>query len=124
MDDLQTNAVYKWNEVRGYRLPLDAWTTNPEVEWFLQREVKRNGIATLTAKYGMQCVPRSSVAGCTDCYTCTRTFREWLLGASTVIPGFKCLDYGEVSVHAEIGPGSTVAAMTYWKTSPEVHKKD
>jgi hypothetical protein len=30
-----------------------------------------------------------------------------------------CRHTGEMTIHAEIGPGFAVKAMTYWKTTPE-----
>jgi len=120
------NAVmYGKAEGRPYSLPLDTWTKNPELEAFLGEVVRREGAGALAAKYGMQCSPQAP-ASCPDCLVCTKTSHDWRLGAAAAQVGFtpimKCLDYGEILARADVGPGSHVSAMTYWKTTPEVPK--
>jgi hypothetical protein len=97
---------------------FDVWRKNPGAEAFLRDRLQTEGLASLTTKHGMQCVPQAS-ADCADCSVCSSTFPGKTLGASGI--AFACVDYGQMFVRAEIGPGTRVIAMTYWRT-PE--KKD
>jgi hypothetical protein len=120
-------VMYGKPEGRPYSLPLDTWTKNPKVEAFLRAVVQQEGARALAAKYGMQCSPQPAAASCLDCLACTKTSHDWRLGPAAFQIGFtpiwKCVDYGEILVHADVGPGPRVSAMTYWKTTSEVSKQ-
>jgi hypothetical protein len=123
-NDLEQAASYPGSRGGPRRLPLDTWTRNPRLEAFLAGALKTESVGVVAAKYGMQCLPSAQDVGCTDCFTCRKTFREWAMGMVTpplpiYMEIFKCVDWGEVLVQTEVGPGSLVTAMTYWKTTPE-----
>ena len=99
-------------------LPNDQWVRNPGVEAFLRDTLRAEGFASLTGKYGMQCVPRAEPAGCSDCHVCSANFPGTAITMKPALPFLfapymTCIDYGEMSVRAEIGPGQTVNATTY-----------
>ena len=126
-NDLEKAASYPegWGGRRS--LPVDTWTRNPDLEAFLRAALKTENVGTIATKYGMQCLPASQGSGCDDCFACRKTVREWRMGMATppipiYMEVFKCVDYGEVLVQAAIGPGQTVTAMTYWKTTPEARE--
>jgi hypothetical protein len=98
-----------------YLQSLDAWTRHPAVERFVEAIVRTGGIARLETENGMQCVARATDTGCSDCFTCRATIREWGRDAS---PASACMDYGTIRVQVEVGPNSAVTAMTYWQTTP------
>jgi hypothetical protein len=109
-------------------LPHDVWTPNPELEAFLRDALKAAGVRSLAAKYALQCLPPPLEAGCSDCATCRKTVKEWRMGSipppvPLYMPIWKCVDYGEVLVQADIGPGSSIKAMTYWQTSSEARQQ-
>jgi len=106
----------------GYNpLPRDVWTTNPELEAFLRTVLQTEGAGALSAKYGLQCAPSDSA--CVGCVTCRKTIKEWRMRIDQLpLPMYACVDYGEVLVQADVGPGSAVKAMTYWKTTPEARE--
>jgi hypothetical protein len=68
------------------------------------------------ADYRLECSPRASAAACTDCFICIDKFQDNRLG-------LPCVDYGTMLIHIELGPGSEVAAMTYWKTTRAAREK-
>jgi hypothetical protein len=121
-NDLEFAATI--NHVGGgyYPLPHDAWTINPRLEGFLRNALKTEGFDSLTTKYGMQCVASRRDAGCQDCFTCRKSVKEWTLGSMALLPGFKCVDWGEVLVQADLGPGSSLKAVTYWRTTPDARE--
>ncbi len=120
---LEGAALYPNSNLNA--LPLDVWTENPRLERFIRESVKNDGTSSL-ARYGMQCTPSSQATGCSDCFTCTKTFRDFRFGMASGLPiyieSYKCVDYGDILMRAEIGPSSRVIAMTYWKTTPEGRK--
>jgi hypothetical protein len=122
-----TAVLYDKPEGRPYSLPLDTWTKNPKLEAFLRKVVEREGAGALAAKYNMRCSPQPTATGCPDCLACTKTSHDWRLGPAAFQIGFtpiwKCVDYGEILVQADVGPGRHVSAMTYWKTTSEVSKQ-
>src|SRR5260370_21674722 len=79
-DPLETAALYGKPEGRPYSLPLDTWTRNPGLEAFLRQVVKGGGISALVAKYEMRCTPSPPETGCSECFVCSRTIRDWRLG--------------------------------------------
>jgi hypothetical protein len=62
------------------------------------------------ADYRLDCSPRSGIPACADCFICSDNFQDNRVG-------FGCVSYGTMLMQIEIGPGSQVAAMTYWKTT-------
>jgi len=125
-NDFEREAMYPQARGGDATLPLDTWTRNPSLEAFIGRALKTEGLSAIAAKYALQCFPAEGRAGCSDCFTCRKAFRDWRIEFRTPpVPIYieiaKCSDYGEVLVEATIGPGSAVQAMTYWKTTPEAH---
>jgi hypothetical protein len=114
-NELESNALYRIRagEEPNYALPIDTWTRNPRLEAFIQKTIEENGAQAVIAKYRLQCSPRPTAVSCTDCFICSDSFRDYRLGFPT------CVDYGTMLMHLEIGPGSKVAAMTYWTTTRE-----
>lgn len=104
--------------------PGDAWREDGALEIFLRNRLKTQSVAAVAARYGLQCLPRDQAIGCSDCFTCRTTVKQWRFGQSIPLPSLalKCVDYGEVLVQAEIGPHASVKAMTYWRTSPEARE--
>lgn len=113
-------AASQFNEnLNRFDPPPDTWTPNKHLEVFIHGTVEGEGVEALKTRYGMQCLPRSGEPNCKDCLTCTTTFRDWRLDTLPIyIEWYKCVDFGEVLVNVDVGPGTTVKAMTYWKTSP------
>lgn len=105
--------------------PPDAWKEDGSLEIFLRRALKTQSVAAVAARYGLQCLPRDEPSGCNDCFICRTTVKQWRFGQMPIplpVLAIKCVDYGEVLVQAEIGPQSSIKAMTYWKTSPEARR--
>jgi len=119
---LESAALYRSTSDNRFLRALDTWTPNKDLETFIHETVENEGVDALRTKHGMQCVPRYAEPDCRDCLTCTTTLRDRRLGMHTGLPiyieWFKCEDYGEVLVNVDLGPGSSVKAMTYWRTSP------
>jgi len=114
------SAASHWELANSHLLPANAWTKNPKLEAFLKEVIQAGGVASLRTTYGMQCFPRASSDGCADCYACSKTFPgKRLAMASTGSPLYGrdllCVDDGEMFVKAEIGPGSAISAMSFWK---------
>lgn len=110
------------NAVGNPHGPPDKWREDRDLEIFLRDALKTQSATAIAARYGLQCLPRDQAIGCSDCFTCRASVRQWQLGAKSIplpVLAIKCVDYGEVLVQAEIGPQSSVKAMSYWKTSPE-----
>ena len=103
------------------RLPFATWVNNEKLDTFLRKAVDEGGAESLVAKYGFQCSARPAAAPCADCYTCRRTVPQVateLFGLTTV-----CVGEGDMFLHVDIGPGSTVRAMSYLQAGPEVRRK-
>lgn len=103
------------------RLPFATWVNNERLDAFLRKAVEVGGAESLVAKYGFQCSAQPAATPCADCYTCQRTVPQVateLRGMTTV-----CVGEGDMLLHVDIGPGSTVRAMSYWQASPEVRRK-
>lgn len=119
-NDLEKAAEYPQAQVRTRSLavrslPVDAWVQNSDLERFLKEALTKGPPDAIAEKYGMQCVPKNQAA-CPDCRSCRKSFREWRMGMD-IPPIFKCVDLGEVLIQADIDPGPSVRAMTYWKTT-------
>jgi hypothetical protein len=107
--------------------PHDTWIENRRLEEFIRDASKTGGISSVAAKYGMQCVPSKRDTACSDCLSCDKTVKEWVLVTTPPpipisIEMWKCVDWGEVLVRVDAGPGSSIKAMTYWKTTPQARK--
>lgn len=107
--DLEEAARYYVRSEGGYSKPLNTWVDNPKLEAFLRDALRRGGIQGLRVDHGLECTQHLS---CADCWTCARTLpiseHEWVLS------GPVCRRAGELLIHADIGPGPSVRAMTYW----------
>lgn len=94
-----------------HMVPFDAWVDNPKVAAFLHKVVEQEGKATLVSSYGFQC-KAAPTPDCPDCSSCTRTMprvRDNLYGL------VGCLNDGVMRFQVNVGPGSSVRAMTYWR---------
>ena len=115
---LQSAARY-WEGLQDkpqYNLPIDAWTRNPELETFIRNAIEAKGMQRVIADYRLDCSPRPSAPACADCFVCSDKFQDNRFG-------LPCVNYGTISMHIEIGPGTEVAAMTYWKTTRAAREK-
>jgi len=98
----------------GHLQPFNTWVERPSLAAFLQRGIDQGGRTRLVSEYGFQCTSPSEAA-CRDCLTCTRSVRtEQIYLMWTGAPD--CENTGEILVRAHIGPGSSVKAITYWRT--------
>ena len=116
---LEVAAAWPHTSARS-PLPHDSWAENPGLQEFLREALKTEGIGSVAAKYGMQCIPSARDTGCADCFSCTKTIKYWMI--DTVPLMWKCDDWGEVLVRVDAGPDSSIKAMTYWKTTPQARK--
>ena len=114
-DSLEVAARYKDDVNGGYDLPSDVWTRNRDVEFLLRSVVKTEGVAALWSEFHMQCFP-APTTGCADCQHCTASRRQEY--AVLRFPVSYRDNRGEILIRAEVGPGSTVSAMTYWRKRP------
>ncbi len=128
-EGLQTAAHYPNNvNIRaGLMSARDRWVRNPGAEAFLRTALRSERATTLADKHGMQCTAQPS-AGCTDCYVCDTAFPFSAISMSNAIPfmfapRLSCTADGEVFLRAEIGPGDSVTAMTFWQTPKKDEKK-
>ena len=114
-EPLEIASTYPFSYETGYMLPLNTWVRNEKLEAELHKAVKADGIGRLTSYYQLQCLPHSTPTGCADCYACSRTVakRHHVGSFSNII--MHCRSDGEMLIRADVGPGSTVSAMTYWK---------
>ena len=115
-----TAAVYYSNNTFwfGNEEQIRRWTTNPRLDRFLRSTIAADGIASLSKKHGLHCVPRTTLDNCADCYSCTgRVAAEEIdLTRSLLYTG--CTENGTVAIRADIGPGDTATSMTYWEPRP------
>lgn len=109
--DLEEAARYGVMSEGGYSKPLNTWVDNTELETFLRDALRRSGIEGLRSGYGFDCSQRSR-AGCLDCWHCAKTLP--LSEAEWVVSGPVCRRAGELLIRADVGPGASVRAMTYW----------
>lgn len=115
---LQSAARY-WEGLQDkpqYNFPIDAWTRNPELETFIRNAIEAKGMQRVIADYRLDCSRRPSAPACADCFVCSDKFQDNRFG-------LPCVNYGTISMHIEIGPGTDVAAMTYWKTTRAAREK-
>ncbi|MBI3197617.1 MAG: hypothetical protein HYZ40_08905 [Rhodospirillales bacterium] len=89
-----------------YDKPDNTWVDNPKMAVFIADYVKENGVKWLGIRYGFECAPKPG-GDCPDYFVCT-------LSRSGVVDYF-CQPDGDLFVKAEIGPGTSVRAQTYWR---------
>lgn len=100
---------------------MDRWVENPRLDDFLHRKIQSDGLASTAKRYGLQCEAAPVSDNCPTCSVCTTSFKgEAVRMGGLFAPHLSCGDHGQVSVRAEIGPGSTVKSMTYWANPPKV----
>lgn len=94
-----------------YMVAFDAWADNPTVAAFLHKVVAQEGRTALVSSYGFQCkaVPTPD---CLDCSSCTRTMPRIRDNYYSFVG---CVNDGVMRFQANVGPGSSVRAMTYWQ---------
>ena len=102
-------AYYSGNK----RLPFNAWVRNEKLELALHETLEKGGIQLVVSKYLFQCSPQPS--DCADCYVCTRTVQKTYDYFTFGNLATSCQAEGEMMLRAEIGPGSTVSATSFWK---------
>jgi hypothetical protein len=113
MNDIWIGNAYRrdisrWEE-GVYERPVNAWVDNPQMAAFVRNSVQRTSVKWLSIQYGFSCAPKTG-EDCPDCFVCTVSRG----GVVNVIDG-KCQPDGDLFIKAEIGPGTTVRAMTYWR---------
>jgi hypothetical protein len=108
----KSNYLVARGQRPNYDLPIDTWTRNPRLEAAVRSAVESTGVQAVIAKYRLQCSPRPSAVGCSDCYICSDSFQVYQLAKFA-----RCPDFGTMLIHLEIGPGSKAVAMTYCKTT-------
>ncbi len=114
-DPAEHASAYPYSYDLGYRLPFNTWVRNQKLEVALHEAVEAGGIERVTSQYRLQCTPRSMPSNCTDCYVCSRTIPKTYNAGSLGNLAMSCRDDGEMMLRADVGPGSTVSAMTFWK---------
>jgi hypothetical protein len=104
---------------------LNQWIASPRLDDFLRRKIQSEGLASLSKRYGLQCIAHPAPEGCSTCSLCTTSFSGEVISMSGVffVPRLYCADYGQVSIRAEIGPGDAVKSMTYWAVPAAVRKE-
>ena len=103
--DAYTRDVFRSGD-RVYDKPANTWVDNPKMAAFVANYIERNGVKWLGIRYGFECTPKPG-GDCPDCFVCT-------LARPGVIND-ECQPDGDLFVKAEIGPGTSVRAMTYWR---------
>lgn len=89
-----------------YRQPTNTWIENPQMASFVADTIKGQSMHFLAYRLGFKCLPNLD-GDCPDCLVCT-------LNKPGVI-GHDCRPDGDLFVKAEIGPGTSVRAQTYWR---------
>lgn len=103
--DAYTNNPFR-HPAGVYDEPANTWIDNPKMAAFVADFIDRAGVKWLSVRYRFECTPKPG-GDCSDCFICT-------LNRPGVI-GHDCQPDGDLFVKAEIGPGTTVRAMTYWR---------
>lgn len=92
-------------------VPFDAGVDNPTVAAFLRKVVEQEGKSALVSSYGFQC-QAGPTPDCLDCSSCTRTMHRIRDNHCSFVG---CVNDGVMRFQADVGPGSSVRAMTYWR---------
>ena len=107
MNDVWVGSAYTLDYGSpDYREPVNTWIDNPKMAAFLADSLQRQGKNALVYWHGFKFSPKPD-GNCPDCVVCT-------LSLAGVI-GHDCQPDGDLFVKAEIGPGTSVRAMTYWR---------
>jgi hypothetical protein len=93
-------------EPSEYREASNTWIDNPKMAAVLMGHLERLGRNGLVIRYGFNCSPKAD-KDCPDCQVCT-------LSLAGVI-AYDCKPDGDLFIKAEVGPGTNVRAMTYWR---------
>lgn len=111
VQDAYAPDILRWVDSNNpvYDRPANAWVDNPRMAAFVANSVERTGVKWLGIQYGFECVPKLG-EDCPDCFVCTLS-----RGGVINVIGGKCQPDGDLFVKAEIGPGKTVRAQTYWR---------
>ena len=115
-DPLDDATNYRWL-INGKRYfePINAWVRHEELEALLLKAYREGGLQSLTSRYGLECTPRLLTPPCDTCFTCRRTIPKTRAEQE---PRFGQCQVGEMSFQADVGPGWTMTAMTFWKRPP------
>lgn len=113
MNDIWVGTAYsrdlrRWED-GVYDRPANAWVDNPKMAAFVRNSIERTGVKWLSIQYGFACAPEPG-GDCPDCFVCTVS-----RGGVVNVVDQKCQPDGDLFVRAEIGPGTSVRAMTYWR---------
>lgn len=93
--------------------PPGTWARNGQLEKAISEIVRSEGIGELMSGYGYECVHRKAPDNCADCYVCTKSVKSGPHEVPSTM--LMCPVAGELLVQVEAGPGSAIAAWTYWK---------
>lgn len=86
--------------------PANVWIDNPKMAASLAEIIEKRGVRWLVYRHDFECVPKPG-ADCPDCLVCTLNKRG--------VISYDCQPGGDLFVKAEIGPGTSVRAQTYWR---------
>lgn len=86
--------------------PANVWIDNPKMAASLAKFIERHGVRSLVYRHDFKCAPKPG-ADCPDCLVCTLNRRD--------VISYDCQPGGDLFVKAEIGPGTSVRAQTYWR---------
>lgn len=92
-------------------VPFDAWADNPRVAAFLHKVLEQEGKSALVSSYGFQCQALPT-PDCPDCSSCRRTMPRVRDNLYSIVG---CINDGVMQFQVNVGPGSDVRAMTYWR---------
>lgn len=113
MNDIWVGTAYsrdlrRWKD-GVYESPANAWVDNPKMAAFVRDSIEGSGVKWLSIQYGFACAPKPG-GDCPDCFVCTVS-----RGGVVNVVDQKCQSDGDLFVRAEIGPGTSVRAMTCWR---------
>lgn len=119
MNAFEEAASYRWL-INGERYldPINSWVRNQPLEAFILKVYRMEGLNGLRSRYSFQCTARKITPPCADCHTCTLVLPK--RPATAEWPN-TCRPVGEMTIKADIGPGWTVSALTYWERRPIEH---
>jgi len=86
--------------------PANVWIENPKMAASLAEFIKSHGVRSLVYRHDFTCTPKPG-DDCPGCLVCTLNKRN--------VISYDCQPGGDLFVKAEIGPGTNVRAMTYWR---------
>jgi len=116
-DELNLAAQYRVKQHADgslrYEQSLNEWVAHPRLAQFIREAIRTDGIDGLQTKHGFRCTPRPHGGACSDCQTCTLSLRQLTFQHRLITPA--CYYDGDMQIRAEIGPGTAVSVMSYWK---------